>query len=322
VRNEFSYQYGTVSLLKATADSINTAFVDLTTQMDDGPEKVMEMAQAVGAPKGAGWDDNSRIALGTAEVSPLNQANAYATFANDGTYVAAHVVKQVEDASGEVIYSAAPEEKRAVSEDVAHDVTYALEDVVEQGTGATVQTLDLPIAGKTGTKDVEDDIVSAWFVAYTKQISTAVMYVAGDDGNGDLDDFRRPGDSTFFGGTYPALTWAAYMKVATQDRPVKQFAEPAWVNKDAAPQPTAAPTTTEPSQTPTSEPSRTPSATTSSPTPSSGPTTERPSQRPSGGASTGNGGGNGNGNQGGGNGGGNRGGNAGENGAGQADGGG
>ena len=45
----------------------------------------MEMAEAAGAPKGAGWDNNSRIPLGTAEVSPLNQASAYATFANDGT---------------------------------------------------------------------------------------------------------------------------------------------------------------------------------------------------------------------------------------------
>ena len=74
------------------------------------------MAEAVGAPKGAGWDLNSRIALGTAEVSPLNQANAYATFANDGTYVAPHVVKEVKDANGKVVYKAAPEEKRAVEQ--------------------------------------------------------------------------------------------------------------------------------------------------------------------------------------------------------------
>ena len=84
------------------------------------------MAEAVGAPKGAGWDLNSRIALGTAEVSPLNQANAYATFANDGTYVAPHVVKEVKDANGKVVYKAAPEEKRAVEKDVSRDVTYAL----------------------------------------------------------------------------------------------------------------------------------------------------------------------------------------------------
>ena len=124
----------------------------------------MEMAEAVGAPKGAGWDDNSRIALGTAEVSPLNQAGAYATFANDGTHVANHVVTEVRDANDKIVYKADPEEKRAVSEDISRDVTYALSNVVEQGTGGTVRTLNRPVAGKTGTKDVEDDIVSAWFV--------------------------------------------------------------------------------------------------------------------------------------------------------------
>ena len=52
VRNEFSNQYGSsVDLIKATADSINTAFVDLTSQMDNGPRKIMKMAQAVGAPR-------------------------------------------------------------------------------------------------------------------------------------------------------------------------------------------------------------------------------------------------------------------------------
>jgi membrane peptidoglycan carboxypeptidase len=299
VRNEFNYQYGpAVTLLKAATDSINTAFVDLTTQIADGPQKVADVAVAAGAPEGAGWDLNSRIALGTAEVSPLNQANAYATFANDGTYVAPHVVKEVTDASGKVVYKAAPEEKRAVGKDVARDVTYALTNVVEQGTGSTVQTLDRPVAGKTGTKDVENDIVSAWFVAYTPQISTAVMYVAGDGGNADLDAFARPGDSTFFGGTYPALTWVDYMQTAVQDLPVKQFKEPAYVNRDSAPQPTATaqpepdptrtrePTTEAPTQQPTTQ-APTPQPTTEAPTqdpttqaPTQQPTTARPTQKP------------------------------------------
>ena len=267
VRNEFSYQYGSsVDLIKATADSINTAFVDLTSQMDDGPRKIMKMAQAAGAPKGAGWDNNYRIPLGTAEVSPLAQASAYATFANDGVSVPSHVVREVRDRKGKVIYEAQLEKKRAVTEAIAHDVTYALSSVVEEGTGRTVQTLQRPVAGKTGTKDRTNDdgssdVVSAWFVAYTRQISTAVMYVAGNDGNGDLDNYARPGDSTFFGGTYPAFTWADYMKTATKGQAVKQFPEPAYVNREEIPQPaqtiqetlqpTDQPTTETPQPTPT-----------------------------------------------------------------------
>ena len=202
VRNEFSYQYGPVTLLKATADSINTAFVDLTTQMDNGPNKVMEAAQAAGAPKGAGWDDNDRIALGTAEVSPLNQANAYATFANDGTYgprPRGHGGART--AQGKVVYKADPGEARGGQQ--GHR---ARRDVRARGRGRAGDRAPrcvpwtVPIAGKTGTKDVGDEIVSAWFVAYTKQISTAVMYVAGDGGNADLDKYQAARRRTFFGG--------------------------------------------------------------------------------------------------------------------------
>jgi membrane peptidoglycan carboxypeptidase len=260
VRNEFSYQYGPkVDLIKATASSINTAFVDLTTQMDSGPRKIMRIAKAAGAPKGPGWDANTRLPLGTAEVSPLAQASAYATFANDGVAVANHVVREVRDRKGNVIYSAQPEKTRAVNEDIAHDVTYALSNVVEEGTGRAVQTLNRPVAGKTGTKDRKNadgssDIVSAWFVAYTRQISTAVMYVAGNDGNGDLDKYARPGDSTFFGGTYPALTWADYMETATKGQSVRQFPGPAYVNREELPAPEQTmQETLEPTDEPTTE---------------------------------------------------------------------
>ncbi|HZA71674.1 MAG TPA: transglycosylase domain-containing protein, partial [Propionibacteriaceae bacterium] len=271
VRNEFSNQYGSaVPLLRGTALSINTVFVDLVTSMDNGAKKTMDMAEAAGAPKGAGWDDNSRLPLGTAEVSPLAQASAYATFANDGVRVPEHVVREVRSRDGEVLYKAAPEEKRAVSEEIAADVNFALSSVVDSGTGRVAQDLDRPVAGKTGTKDREDDIVSAWFVGYTKQISTAVMYVAGKSGNDDLDPYARPGDSTFFGGTYPALTWADYMAVATEGQPVEDFGGPAYVNRDKYSEPTLSP---EPTQTrePTEEPTEIeepePDPTTSSPEP-------------------------------------------------------
>lgn len=286
VRNEFSYQYGRVNLVKATADSINTAFVDLTEQMKDGPKSVSKMAQKLGAENKTKqvWEDNPRIALGDAEVSPLGQATAYATFANNGNRVDSHVVREVKDIKGKVIYTAAPKEDKAISKDLSRDVTYALSSVVREGTGAGVQSLGRPIAGKTGTQGVKDEIKSAWFVAYTKQISTAVMYVAGDDGNQDLDPYRRPGDQTFFGGTYPAATWLDFMETATKGQDIKDFDEPAYVNRDKAPAPqqTWRPNPTRPQQTeskksePTKEPSKSsepsPTEPTSKPTQSAKPT--------------------------------------------------
>jgi membrane carboxypeptidase/penicillin-binding protein len=125
------------------------------------------------------------------------------------------------------------------------------------------------------------------------------MYVAGDGGNADLDDFARPGDSTFFGGTYPALTWVDYMQTAVEDLPVKQFKEPEYVNRDSAPQQTATSrpepdptrtreqTTEAPTQEPTTQAPTQQQPTTEAPTqeptteaPSQEPTTERPSREP------------------------------------------
>jgi membrane peptidoglycan carboxypeptidase len=80
------------------------------------------------------------------------------------------------------------------------------------------------------------------------------MYVAGNSGTGDLDNYARPGDSTFFGGTYPALTWANYMKVATRGQAVKEFPKPAYVNRDEVPQPSqTAQETLQPTDEPTTD---------------------------------------------------------------------
>ena len=241
IRNEFNTQYGTVSLVKATADSINTAFVDLTQQIPNGPAQIIKAANDAGVATGAGWDANNRIALGTAEVSPLDQATGYATIANGGTYVPTHVVKEVKDSTGKVIFTAQPQSQSNIDPNVAKDATFALENVVNEGTGAKVSSLGRQIAGKTGTADVNGHIVSSWFIGYTKQISTAVMFVAGDAGNASLDPYARQGDSAFFGGTYPALTWLDYMKVATDGQPKLTFDPPVYVNATATPTPAATP---------------------------------------------------------------------------------
>ncbi len=243
IRNEFNTQYGTVSLVKATADSINTAFVDLTQQIPNGPAQIIKAANDAGVPSAAGWDANNRIPLGTAEVSPLDQATGYATIANGGTYVPTHVVKEVKDSTGKVIFTAQPASQPNIDPNVAKDTTFALENVVNEGTGAKVSSLGRQIAGKTGTADVNGHIVSSWFIGYTKQISTAVMFVAGDGGNASLDPYARQGDSAFFGGTYPALTWLDYMKVATNGQPKLTFDPPVYVNASATPTPAASAST-------------------------------------------------------------------------------
>ncbi|HEY9293257.1 MAG TPA: penicillin-binding transpeptidase domain-containing protein, partial [Microlunatus sp.] len=205
-----------------------------------GPQKVIDTAQKLGAVKEKGaqdWEANNRVAIGSAQVSPLNMANAYATFANNGNYVQNHVISEIRDNHGKIIYSADPKTDRAVSSDVAADVSYALQGVVKDGTGSAAQSLGRPVAGKTGTQGVGDKITSAWFTGYTKQIATSVMYVAGDGGTMDLDKYKRPWDATFFGSSYPAQTWVDYMQTATEGQKIKDFRDPAYVNRDKYPPP-------------------------------------------------------------------------------------
>ncbi len=231
IRNEFSHQYGPVTLRRAVAESINTAFVDMTQQMDDGPQKVIQAANDAGAPGTAGergWDPNNRIALGAAEVSPLDMANAYGTFADSGKYKPTHIVSTVEDSDGNVIYPIEDQNtpEQNIEPNVAANLTDALTSVVSEGTGRKAGALGRPIAGKTGTHGVEDEIQSAWFVGYSRQISTAVMYVAGDKGIGDLDPYKRPQDSTFFGSAYPLMTWVDFMTEAHEGLEVLDFDKP------------------------------------------------------------------------------------------------
>ncbi len=279
IRNEFSYQYGPVTLRRAVAESINTAFVDMTEQIEDGPNKVIQAANDAGAPGTAdkdGWSPNNRIALGAAEVSPVNMANAYATFADSGKYKPAHIVASVEDAQGNVIYTADTTGAQNIEPNVAANLTDALTSVVSEGTGRKASSLGRPVAGKTGTNGVGDDITSAWFVGYTRQISTAVMYVAGDSGNEDLDDFKRPQDSTFFGSSYPLMTWVDFMTEASEGMEKLDFDRPKKLEGKAE---TKSPEkeSSRPAE-PVEEPSRTPEesdTTTPSPTP-----TEAVSQEP------------------------------------------
>ncbi|MFZ2625407.1 MAG: transglycosylase domain-containing protein [Propionibacterium sp.] len=220
VHNDSNVNYGSVTLLKATSYSMNTAFTDLVTRLNDGPSSVVKAANDAGVPTSDGWDLNNRIALGTAQVSPLSNATGFATIANDGKKNTTHVVKEVHDANDKVIYSGKTDSTQTVEQSIAQNAQTGLESVVTSGTGKTAQALDREVIAKTGTKDEGDDTTAAWFVGSTKQISTAVMYVAGD-GNENLDPYSPSG--AFESSLYPADTWLDYMESAMKGLPNENF---------------------------------------------------------------------------------------------------
>ena len=205
------------------------------------------------------------------------------------------VISKVTDANGKERFREPTKTTRALDEDIDSDVSYAMQQVVQQGTGANAQALGRPAAGKTGTATNDDGAVSSsWFVGFTPQVATAVMYVRGD-GNDNLSCVQAHGKVCtpgylvpYFGAEYPTKTWTAVMTRIMEGMPVEDFPEPAFVEATSAaatehaplptytptptptrtqrPSPTEAPSTVEPS--PTETPTPTPTETiTPTPTP-------------------------------------------------------
>ena len=166
VRNEFNYQYGpAVTLLKAATDSINTAFVDLTTQMDDGPQQVIGHGRGGRRAQGRRLGPQLPDRAGHRRGQPAEPGERVRDLRQRR-----HLRRAARGQGGQGrqrqggLQGRTRRRSERSSKDISRDVTYALSNVVEQGTGSTVRTLDRPVAGKTGTKDVEDDITAAWFV--------------------------------------------------------------------------------------------------------------------------------------------------------------
>ncbi|HTE72062.1 MAG TPA: transglycosylase domain-containing protein [Actinomycetes bacterium] len=249
VNNEFDRDYGSsVDLVTATEQSINTAYVDLT--LDIGPERVLDAAVEAGIPEDTpGLEPNAVIPLGTASVHNIDMANAYATFAAQGQRAQWHVIDEVKGSNGGTRFRADTDTERAFGKDVMADVSYALQQVVQSGTGTEAQNVDRPAAGKTGTAALRPDTTtSAWFVGYTPQLSAAVSFYKGT-GRADLDGVG--GLPTFFGGEYPARIWTAFMTGAMQGMQVEDFPEPEYVGETRNPAPSFTPTPTPTTSTPT-----------------------------------------------------------------------
>jgi len=288
VRNEGSgpdglgSDYGAkVNLVKATEESINTAYADLTVSLPNGPDDVLDTAVDLGIPKwnkklntrdhlrtSPGLEPVSGIALGSATVSPINMANAYATIANGGERANVYMIEKVVDRTGEVRYRHKVRTKPALDEDVAADVSYALQQVSRNGTGRNSLALGRPAAGKTGTAtNGDDDVSSSWWVGYTPQMSTAVMYVRGS-GNESLEGYLVP----FFGAEYPTRTWVAVMSRLLEGEPIEDFPPPANLDGEA-PEDGHAPFTPKPKPKPTK-------TATTEPTTTAPPTTFPPTTEP------------------------------------------
>jgi penicillin-binding protein 1A len=207
---------GPMRLREATWYSINPVFAQLVLKV--GADNVVKTARAMGITTTI--TPVPAVALGgMAEgVTPLEMADAYATFANGGSHLPAIGILQVTDSTGKVLYSAKPVGTPAIDPAIAYLTTDILKGVIQHGT-ATAADIGRPAAGKTGTTQSNAD---AWFVGYTPQLVASVWM--------GYADAARPMTSvhgiTVYGGSFPAKIWAAFMKAALANTPPTQFKQP------------------------------------------------------------------------------------------------
>jgi penicillin-binding protein 1A len=191
---------GTMSLEEATWQSINVVYAQL--DLDVGPEAVTETAEEMGieAPlQSVPAEAIGGLAYG---VTPLEQADGYATLANGGVHHDPTAISKVEFPDGKVDEIESEEGERVLTTGQAYDVTNVLKGVITQGTGAGYTNLPCSeVAGKTGTSEEESD---AWFVGYTPEFSTAVWV-----------GHPQSREVTGFGGPTAGPIWRDYMESAT-----------------------------------------------------------------------------------------------------------
>ncbi len=218
---------GVLSLTEATVNSVNCAYARLIKLV--GPEKVVDVARRMGIKK-ADLKPYLSLTLGTADVTPLEMATAYATLATDGEYHEPYFIDRVEDRNGDVLFKQSTKPERAVSVTHARTVTQTLTQVVQRGTGVAAQVPRWQVAGKTGSTDNNAD---AWFVGVTPKLATAV-WMGAPASNGismyNVGEFPR-----VYGGTYPAMIYGAFMKQFLAGQAVVDFAPPDRVANQRAP---------------------------------------------------------------------------------------
>jgi membrane peptidoglycan carboxypeptidase len=210
--------WGQIDLLSATQHSINTIFVPLG--MKAGMDKVVDAARRAGIPENVAMIPTPSVVLGVASPRVIDVANAYATFAAQGVYAKPFLVASVTGPNKGVLYEATPQTQEVFSKEVMADLTYALKSVVNGGTGAAALSLGRPAAGKTGTSQSN---ASAWFAAYTPQLSASVAFFR-DSASESLNGIG--GLTSVTGGSFPARIWTAFMKGALKGEPVMTFPAP------------------------------------------------------------------------------------------------
>jgi penicillin-binding protein 1B len=202
--------FGTVTLRRALEKSLNSATARIAR--DVGIKRVRDMAHRLGIQ--SALPAVPSLALGAAEVTPLEVAVAFSTLANNGVRTRPLSVKQVMDPNGRVLEKRDVRVEKILTPQMAFMMNHLLKGVFDRGTADVARRWGFtrPAAGKTGTTN---DYKDAWFVGYTPDL-LAVVWVG-------FDNRAKLGLS----GAQAALPiWTEFMKRATAGTPITDFVPP------------------------------------------------------------------------------------------------
>ncbi|MGD1849988.1 MAG: transglycosylase domain-containing protein [Cyanophyceae cyanobacterium] len=200
---------GSVSIRRAIEVSLNIPAVRLGQEV--GLNRVIEIARVLGFH--SPLEPVVSLPLGSEDVTPLEMAGAFATFASGGWHSDTTLIVQVTDSNGKRLLDNTPKPRLGLDPWAVASVNQTLKGVIQQGTAQTAK-LGRPAAGKTGTTDAERDV---WFVGYVPQLSVAVW--AGNDNYGRIGTGAT-------GGNYVAPVWRSFMQRALKGVPPQDFAPP------------------------------------------------------------------------------------------------
>ncbi|MEZ5261501.1 MAG: penicillin-binding transpeptidase domain-containing protein [Acidimicrobiales bacterium] len=215
VRNYGGAGGGSVNLVEATIRSYNTVYAQL--MLETGPDAAVAMAHELGVQ--SPLDPVPSLVLGTENVTVLEMADAYATFANRGLRVPPQFVSLITDANGTVLYRAPQSQTRVLEVETADQINAVLQQVIERGTGTAAQ-IGRPVAGKTGTAEEYRD---AWFVGYTPHLAVAVWVGYAQQ---RLAMVPPTTPLTVTGGSWPAEIWQRFSSEATAGEAAVEFTAP------------------------------------------------------------------------------------------------
>jgi penicillin-binding protein 1A len=201
---------GTITLRRALAQSRNIPALRLADRV--GIKTVIDYAHRFGVT--SNLPAYLPVALGSAEITLLEQTAAFSVFPNDGIRLTPRYITKVTDYDGRVLEENFPEVRDVISARTARVMTSMLQEVVQHGTGVAAASMKLPLGGKTGTTN---DFTDAWFIGFSPSMTCGVWI--------GFDEKKSLGAKE--SGAHAALPmWMDFMKVALAGKDPGAFQPP------------------------------------------------------------------------------------------------